>query len=250
MGAHVLQVGRASIPYEVRFSNHARRKRIVVVPGQVEIVAPKGTPWEGPRGIEAFVRSKRAWVFNAVEDCRKSGGETMPQRYESGAKLLYRGRWLMLKVKARRVKEVQIECRSRFHVEVPNRLSQPHRSQAIAEAFEHWLRDRAQQDVRRFATTYARKLSVEPRDVRISEQKRMWGTCGKDRVIRIHWRLIQAPAAVIEYVVAHEVCHLLYRHHDRAFWRTLAGVMPDWRERKQLLETWERETYHRRMRVG
>ena len=41
----------------------------------------------------------------------------------------------------------------------------------------------------------------------------------------------------MEYVVAYEVCHLLHRHHDRAFWRTLGSVMPDWRERKQLLET-------------
>ena len=250
MEAQILQVGRTSIPYQVRFSDQARRKRIVVTPGQVEVVAPAGTPWEGPRGIAAFVEAKRAWVFNAVEDCRKFGGETMPQRYESGAKLLYRGRWLMLKIKTAPVEEVQIECRSRFHVEVPKRLPEPERSQAIAESFENWLRERAQQDVHRFATRYARKLSVEPRDARISEQKRMWGTCGKDRVIRIHWRVIQAPAAAMEYVVAHEVCHLLHRHHDRAFWRTLSSILPDWRERKHLLEAWERNTFHRRMKVG
>ena len=245
-----LRIGTIDIPYTVRFSGGARRKRIVVTPGQVEVVAPAGTPLDGPRGIEAFVHSKRAWVFNAVEDCRKFGGDTIPQRYESGAKVLYRGRRLMLKIKSAPVEDIQIQCRSRFHVEVPKRLPQPERSRAIAETFENWLRNRAQQDVRRFATRYARKLSVEPRDARISEQKRMWGTCGKDRVVRIHWRLIQAPAAAMEYVVAHEVCHLLHRHHDRAFWRTLAGVLPDWRERKQLLEMWERDTFHGRMKVG
>ena len=120
MEAQILQVGRTSIPYQVRFSDQARRKRIVVTPGQVEVVAPAGTPWEGPRGIAAFVEAKRAWVFNAVEDCRKFGGETMPQRYESGAKLLYRGRWLMLKIKTAPVEEVQIECRSRFMLRLRN----------------------------------------------------------------------------------------------------------------------------------
>ena len=148
MEAQILQVGRTSIPYQVRFSDQARRKRIVVTPGQVEVVAPAGTPWEGPQGIAAFVEAKRAWVFNAVEDCRKFGGETMPQRYESGAKLLYRGRWLMLKIKTARVEEVQIECRSRFHVEAPERLSEPERLRAVAGAFDGWLRDRATQDVR------------------------------------------------------------------------------------------------------
>ena len=121
----ILQVGQASIPYTVCFSEHARRRRIVVTPGQVQVVAPAGTPFGGPRGITAFVEAKRAWVFNAVEDCRKFGGETIPQRYESGAKLLYRGRWLMLKIKTSAVEEVQIECRSRFHVEAPERLSEP-----------------------------------------------------------------------------------------------------------------------------
>jgi len=45
----------------------------------------------------------------------------------------------------------------------------------------------------------------------------------------------------MEYVIAPEVCHLRYRTHSRAFWGCLGGVMPDWRGRKELLESWERE---------
>jgi predicted metal-dependent hydrolase len=45
--------------------------------------------------------------------------------------------------------------------------------------------------------------------------------------------------AILEYVVAHEVVHLLHRHHGDAFWETLGSVMPDWRERKVNLESWE-----------
>ena len=248
--AHILQIGRASIPYTVRFSTQAGRKRTVVRHGRVEVVAPEGSPWGGLGGIEAFVRSKRAWVFRAVEDSRRLGGDAMPERYESGAKLLYRGRRLMLKVQTGSVEEVRIDCRSRFHVTAPEGLSEPERLLAIAEAFGRWLRERAGQDVGRMAKRYAAKLSVKPRDARISDQKRMWGTCGKDGVLRIHWQLIQAPVAAMEYVVAHEACHLLHRHHNRAFWRTLGNVMPDWRERKQLLEAWEREVFHDRMKVG
>jgi len=69
----------------------------------------------------------------------------------------------------------------------------------------------------------------------------MWGTCGKDGVGRGNWRLVQLPPAVMEYVVAHEVCHLVDRSHSRPFGRLLGGVMPDWRERKALLEIWEGE---------
>ena len=55
----------------------------------------------------------------------------------------------------------------------------------------------------------------------------MWGSCGRDGVIRINWRLIQAPAAAMEYVVAHEVTHLVERSHGPAFWSALGEVMPE-----------------------
>lgn len=77
--------------------------------------------------------------------------------------------------------------------------------------------------------------------MRLSEQKHAWGTCGKDGVLRVHWRLVQAPAAAMEYVVAHEVAHLAHRNHSSEFWAVLAHTMPDWAERKAMLERWEAE---------
>ena len=68
-----------------------------------------------------------------------------------------------------------------------------------------------------------------------------WGSCGKDGVIHVHWQLVQAPAAALDYVVAHEVAHLLHRNHSPAFWATLAKTLPDRKERKAMLETWEVE---------
>ena len=58
-------------------------------------------------------------------------------------------------------------------------------------------------------------------------------------VIRVHWRLIQAPAAAMEYVVAHEVVHLMHRNHGPEFWDSLSRTMPDWPERKAMLDEWE-----------
>ena len=111
----------------------------------------------------------------------------------------------------------------------------------MRDAFDTWLRERALKDARAFARRYQAKLGVEPAGVRVGELRRSWGTCGKDRIVRISWRLIQAPAAAMEYVVAHEVCHLAVRHHGPDFWDKLGEAMPDWRERKAALESWERE---------
>ena len=235
----VLTVGNTDIPYEVRFSSKAARKRIVVTPAGVLVVAPAGTPLDGSNGLQAYVRGRRRWVFDSVRKVEAKHRKLLTQTYASGAKLQYRGRWLMLDVASGPVEGVEITCRSKFHAIVPADLLGTERLEAIREAFDGWLRDRAEQDLRRFGHQHEAKLGVEPRAYRLSDAKGRWGSCGPDGVVRVHWRLIQAPKVAMEYVVAHELVHLLYRNHSSAFWMTLAETMPNWAEAKRLLEQWE-----------
>lgn len=244
-----LQIGNTVIPYRVRFSSQAGEKRIEVTPQEVVVIAPEGTDQEGSDGINRFLAQKRRWIFETVMDLRRreAGQAAVPQCWESGAKLMYRGRRLMLEIEEGDVSTAQIECRSRFHVTVPAGLSDAARKARLRHAFHGWLRSRALRDARMFCRRYARKLDEKPKDVKLGDQQHMWGTCGKDGVVRINWRLIQAPKFAMEYVCAHEVCHLLHRHHDEPFWGALAEIMPEWREAKQRLEEWERSTFaHRR----
>ncbi|MBD2181875.1 M48 family metallopeptidase [Planktothrix sp. FACHB-1355] len=238
----MLQIGKTNIPYTVRESSRAKHQRIVVTPEAVEVVVPPNTPGEQ---ITAFLDTKRHWLFNAVEDCRIEQTTPQPQSYVNGAKIPYRGRRLLLKVENADVDEVVITCKSSFYVQVPRYLTETERHCAIVAAFERWMRDRAEENARSFATTYARKLNIKPPPVRLADQKHTWGTCGKDGIIRINWHLIQAPKAAMEYVIAHEVVHLLHRHHGDAFWETLSSVMSDWQEQKTLLESWERRDFKR-----
>ena len=237
----MLQIGETAIPYEVRQSTRASRKRIVVTPEGVQVVVPAGTPMEGSDGILAYLDRKRRWVFDSVREIGEQHRKLLTQQYASGAKLQYRGRWLMLDVQAAPVAEVEITCRSKFEVRVPFELEKVKRLEAVRVAFDGWLRERAFRDLRRFACKHERVLGIEAKGVRLGHQKRAWGTCGKDGVIRVHWRLVQAPAAAMEYVVAHEVVHLLHRNHSPEFWATIATTMPDWAERKAMLERWETE---------
>jgi len=238
---HALQVGDTTIPYEVRFSTKASRKRIVVTPEGVEVVAPAGTPLDGQDGVYAFVDAKRRWLFDASREVAEQHQKLLTQRYASGAKLQYRGRWLMLDVQAGDVDEVEITCRSKFHVLVPRALEVVEKLEAIRTAFDAWLRDRALRDLRRFGRRHEKRLGVEAQGFRLSEAKSRWGSLGRDEVVRVHWRLVQAPAAAMEYVVAHEVAHLIHRNHSPEFWHTLGRTLPDWAERKEMLERWEQD---------
>ena len=236
-----LTVGATVIPYEVRESVRARAKKIVVTPASVEVIVPQGTALEGPRGTLAFVETRRRWIFDAVRELRAGHQALLQQRYASGAKLQYRGRWLMLDVQPGEVPEVQIACRSKFHVTVPVGLEGAARHDAVRAAFDAWLRGRAQEAIVRLGRVHEAALGVVAAGYRLSDSSERWGSCGRDGVVRIHWRLVQAPAPALEYVVAHEVAHLVHRNHGPDFWTTLGRALPDWAERKVMLERWEGE---------
>lgn len=236
-----LTVGNTHIPYAVRYSDRAKRKRVQVTPEGVLVIAPVGTPDAGAQGLDAFLRTKRRWVFDAVRQVEQEHQKLLSQRYDSGAKLQYRGRWLMLDVTSGAVEQVQITCRSKFHVVVPEQLSGLDRLGAIRVAFDAWLRERAQRDIRRFGNRHQTALGVQAKSFQLSDAKARWGSLGRDGTVRVHWRLVQAPVAALEYVVAHELTHLLHRNHSPEFWAALARTLPDWRERKAMLERWETE---------
>ena len=145
----------------------------------------------------------------------------------------------MLDVQPGPVGQVEIMCRSKFHVVVPEDLAGLKRLEAIKEAFDGWLHGRAERDLRQFGRRYEAKLGVEASAYRLSQARTRWGSCGRNGVVRVHWRLIQAPRMAMEYVVAHELVHLLHRNHAPAFWSKLSETMPSWPEAKDLLRRWE-----------
>ncbi|MCP3992684.1 MAG: M48 family metallopeptidase, partial [Actinomycetia bacterium] len=210
----VLTVGKTDIPYEVRFSSRATRKRVVVTPEGVTVVAPAGASWDGSDGLLAYVESKRRWVFDSVREVEDRHRKLLSQKYASGPKREYRGRWLMLGVQPGPVAQVEIKCQSKFHVVVPAALEGLARLEAIRVAFDGWLRDRAERDLVRFGRHQQARLGVEATAFRLSRARSRWGSCGRDGVVRVHWRLIQAPRVAMEYVVAHELAHLLHRNHS------------------------------------
>lgn len=236
-----LMVGNTPIDYVVRYSERATTQRIVVTPEAVEVIAPKGTPLEGPHGILSFVHEKRRWLYTSVKELEEKQAKLLVQHYASGAKIQYRGRWLMQDLQAGDVDEVLVEYRSKFHITVPRGLTKDDRGPAVGVALEAWLRERAQADLQAFTQRHAKRLGVTPKGARLSDSVHSWGTCGKDEIIRVHWRLIQAPKVAFEYVVAHEVAHLLHRNHSPELWQTLAKTMPEWAQAKALLERWEGE---------
>lgn len=97
------------------------------------------------------------------------------------------------------------------------------------------LRTRALEWFRGRVEEYCHCLGVPVPAVRLSSARTRWGSCSQRSGIRLHWRLVHLEPALIDYVVAHEVAHLLEMNHSPRFWSVLGQVYPDWQPARRRL---------------
>ena len=82
---------------------------------------------------------------------------------------------------------------------------------------------------------YQIQLRVKPKTIEVVESKTKWGSCSSDKNLTFNYRLAMAPIEVIDYVIIHELCHLMHMNHDRSFWRRVGSIMPDYKEKEEYL---------------
>ena len=82
---------------------------------------------------------------------------------------------------------------------------------------------------------YQQQLKVKPKTVKIVESKTKWGSCDSGKNITFNYRLIMAPVEVIDYVIIHELCHIIHMNHDRSFWRRVGSIMRDYEKKEEFL---------------
>lgn len=230
----VLVVGKTDIPYTVRESERARRKRIVVTPDGVLVVVPQGT---ASSETAAFMHAKRRWVFDKVSDmaARAAPSPSPATPWSNGSKVLWRGRKLTLRVATADVDEAIVVYRSRFEVGLPRTTTAQAQPEATRIAVEAWMKDRALREAKALVARFAARAGVTVRRVEVRPMARLWGSCGRDGVVRLDQGFMQLPAHLGEYLAAHEAVHLVHRDHSAKFWRLLRTLLPDARARHEEL---------------
>lgn len=227
----------------IEYGGHAiefavvRRKRttleIAVEPDTTVVVAaPLGASLEA---IAEKVRKRASWVYRQQHFFLQFVPRTPPRRYIPGETHLYLGRQYRLKVVAS--KERGVKLRRGFLVVESD---EPKRPDVIRELLNSWYRARARV---RFAERLEACLDrfpnpegLRPKQLIIRQLRRRWGSLSPTRSMLLNLRLIQAPVDSIDYVITHELCHMVQPHHGPAFLRLLDRILPDWQSRKQRLE--------------
>lgn len=98
-----------------------------------------------------------------------------------------------------------------------------------------WYRKQAMMHMSERVAFYAGKLGVPLPKLRLSSARTRWGSCSSHGTVCLNWRLIQLPLALVDYVVAHELSHLVEMNHSAAFWKVVERIYPDYRQAQMAL---------------
>jgi predicted metal-dependent hydrolase len=229
--------GSTSIPYRIRRSPRARVARIHVSPSGVEVVVPRRFP---EREVEPFVREKSAWIERTLRRFAESEREFPPPVLADGAHVPYLGERLQLRVREQpgRVRPHVKRAGDSLQVALPPGASLP-------DALERWYRRRAAAEVAPLLKAACARAGVAYERLSIRGQRTRWASCSSNGTMSFNWRLLLAPAEILDYVVEHEVAHLEVHDHSERFWSLLAARSPGWREH----EAWLRRHGHA-LRLG
>lgn len=203
--------GGSSVGLNVRRSPRARRilLHVDVYTGAVELVLPRRTSVD--EGI-SFARSKTAWLQARLEEIAPA----VP--FADGASFPLFGKQIRIRHSRQLFDEVWRENGALVIAGDPARLQ---------ERVEGWLRAEAKRAFAPLAEEKAERLGATFRRIIVRDPRTRWGSCSLNGDLSFSWRLVMAPADVLEYVVAHEVAHLRVMNHSRRFWSLVDKLCDD-----------------------
>ncbi len=171
----------------------------------------------GPYGLtereaKRLLSTRQRWIYTKVKAARESSN--MKPGFETGRILLYLGKEVELKVDY--VNSGYGVCleQDELHVRIPNG-----KETSIPKMLEAWYRQQAKRILVEMTEYYADIMQVTVNSISIKDQKTRWGSCSSKHNINYNYRLVMAPKPVMEYVVIHELCHLLHMNHSKEFWK-------------------------------
>lgn len=222
--------GESEIPYRLW---RARRRTVGLQVGHDGLVV-RAPLRLSMRELHQVLQEKSVWILKKLAEWTRRTEHAPAAAWHDGASILVEGapRTLVLRVAPRSTVALEGHC---LHLALP----QPEDQAAVARAVELFLRRRAAQDFAPRLAEFAAALGVPTPRLIIYGPRTLWGSCNRSGVIRLHWRLIQLPPALADYIIAHEVAHLVEMNHSQRFWAVVARLYPDFPEARAAVRRFE-----------
>jgi predicted metal-dependent hydrolase len=223
-----IQFGSKKIEFLIEYSNR-KTLGITVTPDlDVLVKAPIDTSLHK---IKEKLLKKAPWIIKQQSFFLSFQPKTPPRRYVGGETHLYRGRQYLLKIESGRKESVKLK--GRFIVVQTSDKSK------VEKLVKAWYLRHAKSKFQEIAQPLIdrfKKYNIKPDSIVFRDMPTRWGSCTPKGKIILNPELIKAPKGCIEYVIIHELCHLIHHGHTRKFIELQTKEMPDWERWKMKLE--------------
>jgi predicted metal-dependent hydrolase len=214
------------LAYTIKRSFNRKQLTITVERDRTVVVhAPAGTSEEKIREV---VEKKRQWIYQKTRHSQKYSGLPHPPGKElvNGESTLYLGRQYQIEI----VDEVLAEIRFERRFLIPASFSKDRKA-----VLRQWYIDKASEKILPRVKKFAEELGVEFGRAKIVDNRYRWGSCTTKDNVNFNWRLIKAPMYVVDYVIVHEITHLLEANHTPRFWNIVRAQLPKIEKAKKWL---------------
>lgn len=222
-----LQLGDLSIHVEQK---NIKNIHLSVYPpdGMVKIAAPLSMSLDT---IRVFAISKRAWIYQQQQKLQAQERQTPRDFIERESHYFKGGRYLLKLIEHQKPAKVELNHQTICLYVRPN--TSPEKREAI---MDKWYRQQLKNQIPELIEKYEKLMGVKVKEFGIKKMKTKWGTCSIDAGrIWLNLKLIKKPGHCLEYIVVHEMVHLLERHHNARFVAYMDTFLPGWRSHKQEL---------------
>lgn len=223
--------GNTNIEFEVTYSKRKTIAILIEAPGKVSVHAPNKM---AKKIILDSVKSKAKWIVQRINEIRDFDSNPAEREFIDGESFLYLGKSypLQLDINEERPKPLVKLYNGKFLITAPIRDTE-----AIGKAMKVWYRNKCTEQITERIKYYQPIINASPKKVTIKEQKKIWGSCSSKGNLNFNWKAIMAPTDVLDYIIVHEMCHLVHLNHSKDFWNLVASIMPNYK----VLNDWLRK---------
>jgi len=194
----------------------------IVSDSLIEVHAPEEIT---DKKIEKIINKKKFWIYKNIKKIPKK--ESNSKEYISGELFWYLGKKFRLDITKTNHKGLEFKY-SKFVLNVNDKYK-------AKELFEKFYKEKAKEKIIPRVYQYANKMGLSVNEVKIREMKKRWGTCTLQSNIILNYHLIKAPWSVIDYVIIHELAHLIEFSHNKKFWQIVKMQMPYYKKAQEWL---------------
>lgn len=221
----------SSLGFQVEIIKTDRKKSasIQLKDGRVRVRAPRSL---SDKRINDLIKKRTPWIKEKLKEYSKRP-QVVTKKYEDGEIFSYLDKNYELKIIESDKEAIKLKngffivsiCKEGFGKNIK-----------VQKLLTNWYRNHAHKYLQERTEKFANIIGVSPSSISIKNYKSRWGSCSINGAIDYNWKIIQAPKKVIDYVVVHELCHLIEHNHSPKYWSYVEKFMPNWKESRNWLK--------------